>query len=327
MSLNHDAAYNLQLRQYLLSVTSYARDLAEQQMVERACPVCDRKDMSSFAFNGFFKYDHCNDCKLVFMNPTFPDETINQGFQGEDELLMQYFKLMIKFKQHLRHNKIDPKADEQLKDIYRYKKKGRLLDIGCSVGDFLHKAKHFFSVEGVEVNPHTASVAEKHFKIHRDYVVNLKLEPVYDVVTLNQILYGVPSPVDLLRDIAKILKKDGIVYINTPNSDSFAVQLYGGQCNHLYGYTTQQVFNRCSLMKLAEQSGFKVISFRTEWLDIYLTDLTVYLSDPKAFIHRRNAQIPDYADRIRKEEQMLGEMKLDLGDKGNYLVSVLVKND
>jgi SAM-dependent methyltransferase len=261
------------------------------------------------------------------MNPTIPEECINQGFNGEDELLMQYFKLMIKFKQHLRPQKVDPTTDGQLKDIYHYKKKGRLLDVGCSVGDFLHKAKHIYSVEGVEINPHTAAVAEKKFKIHRDDLAQLDLKPIYDVVTLNQILYGVPSPLDLLNQIAGVLKKDGILYINTPNSDSMAVQLYGGRCNHLYGYTTQQVFNRQSLTRLAERTGFKVVSFRTEWLDIYLTDLMVFLSDPKAFIHRRNAQLPDYADRIRAEEQMLSQMNIDLGERGNYFVSVLMKHD
>jgi SAM-dependent methyltransferase len=327
MSLNHDNAYNRQLRQYLLSVASYARDMANQPLVERACPVCGRTDLSRFAFNGFFNYDRCNQCTLVFMNPTIPEECINQGFNGEDELLMQYFKLMIKFKQHLRPQKVDPTTDGQLKDIYHYKKKGRLLDVGCSVGDFLHKAKHIYSVEGVEINPHTAAVAEKKFKIHRDDLAQLDLKPIYDVVTLNQILYGVPSPLDLLNQIAGVLKKDGILYINTPNSDSMAVQLYGGRCNHLYGYTTQQVFNRQSLTRLAERTGFKVVSFRTEWLDIYLTDLMVFLSDPKAFIHRRNAQLPDYADRIRAEEQMLSQMNIDLGERGNYFVSVLMKHD
>jgi SAM-dependent methyltransferase len=327
MSLNYDNAYIQQLRRYLLSVASYARDMASQPLVERACPVCDQTDLSRFAYNGFFNYDRCNQCTLVFMNPTFPDKIINQGFKGEDELLMLYFKLMIKFKQHLRPQIVDPTSDRQIKDIYHYKKKGRLLDIGCSVGDFLHKAKHIYSVQGVEINPLTAAVAAKHFKIHRDHLSNLDLRPVYDVVTLNQILYGVPSAVDLLKEIARVLTKDGILYINTPNSDSMAMQLYGGQCNHLYGYTTQQVFNHRSLTSLAERSGFKVVSFRTEWLDIYLADLMVFLSDPKSFIHRRNSQLPDYADRIRVEDQMLSQMNLDLGDKGNYFVSVLMKHE
>lgn len=325
MSLNHLNAYNRDLHTYLQSVATYAVGLAGHPLAQRSCPVCNGSELSAFAHNGFFNYDKCGRCGLVFMNPTFPFRQINEGFKGEDELLMQYFRLMIKYKRDLRPAKVDPMQDGQLKDIYPFKEQGRLIDIGCSLGDFLHKAKHFYDVEGIEVNPHTAAVAEEHFMIHRDYLANLDLAREYDVVTLNQILYGVPSPVDLLNEIAGILKQDGILYINTPNADSYAMQLYGGHCNHLYGYTTQQIFNHRSLSELAHRCGFKVASFRTEWLDIYLTDLLVFLEDRDNFIHRRNAQIPDYADRVRLEEEMIRHLELDLGHKGNYLAAVLVK--
>ncbi len=325
MSLNHLEAYNQDLHAYLLAVASYARELGTQNLTYRPCPVCRGTDLSGFAHNGFFNYDRCDQCGLVFMNPTFPPEQVNEGFKGEDALLMQYFQLMIKYKQPLRTTIEDPMQDGQLKDIFSFKKQGRLLDIGCSVGDFLHRAKHYYDVEGIEVNPYTADVAADHFRIHRDYLGNLALGKDYDIVTLNQILYGVPSPVDLLNEIRAVLKEDGILYVNTPNADAYAVQLYGGRCNHLYGYTTQHVFSHSALAKLAACCGFKLASFRTEWLDIYLTDLLVFLDEPDHFIHRRNAQVLDYADRIRREEELIRHMNLELGHRGNYLVAVLVR--
>jgi len=206
-----------------------------------------------------------------------------------------------------------------------FKKNGKLLDVGCSVGDFLHKARFFYEVEGVEVNPHTAAIAEKNFIVYKDFLHNLALIPEYDIVTLHQILYGNPDPIELLQDCRKILKEDGILYINTPNSNSYSMQLYKGKANHLYGYATQNVFNHKSLEKLAELTGFKITSFRTEWLDIYLSDLMVFLEKNDEFIHKKNTQITDYERQIMIEDEMMIKIDFDLGNRGNYLVAVLEK--
>jgi len=149
------------------------------------------------------------------------------------------------------------------------------------------KASHFYEVEGVEVNTLTAEIASKDFTVHRKYLHELNLGKNYDIVTLHQVLYGVPDPVTLFTEIHKVLKDDGILYVNTPNADSYAMQLYKGKANHLYGYTTQNVFCKKSIEALAARTGFRIKPFRTEWLDIYLTDLMVFLEAPEVFIHKR----------------------------------------
>ena len=180
-------------------------------------------------------------------------------------------------------------------------------------------------MEGVEINPNTAPVAEQHFTVHKHFLHELGLPPVYDVVTLHQILYGIPDPVGLLGDIHRVLKDDGILYINSPNADSYAMALYGGKANHLYGYTTMNVFNRQSLEVLAERTGFQVLTYRTEWLDIYVTDLAEFYDHPERFIHKRNCHLSDYEDKIRSEDMLHQTLNPDLGSKGNYLVAVLRK--
>lgn len=162
--------------------------------------------------------------------------------------------------------------------------------------------------------------------MHKKFLSELELSADYDIVTLNQILYGVPDPVALLKDVNRVLKDDGIVYINTPNSDSFAVKCYAGQVNHLYGYTTANLFNKRSLEALCEQSGFEIIGFRTEWMDIYLTDLAEYYSNPEQFIHKRNCHLANYEENIKKEDDLQASLDLELGDHGNYLVAVLGKS-
>ena len=324
MSLNHLKEYNREIREWLLKVFDLAAVISKENLVKRPCPVCSSAESEFFANNDHLSYVRCKQCALIYMNPAPPANRVNNGFQGEDELLMEYFALIRKYKADI-PAKPDPAVDNKLKDIYAFKSSGKLLDVGCSVGDFLHKAKYFYEVEGVEVNPHTATIAEQYFKVHKFFLRELNLNPVYDIVTLHQILYGIPDPVGLLQDIHGVLKDDGLLYINSPNADSYAMALYCGKANHLYGYTTLNVFNEQSLAALAERAGFEILSFRTEWLDIYLTDLAEFYDHPDRFIHKRNCHLAGYEEKIRLEDALHQALNPDLGGRGNYLVAVLGK--
>lgn len=331
MSLNHNNSYNQQIRAWLKSNFKYAEYLSRQNLKRRNCPVCDSVESEFFANNGFLDYVKCRGCSLVYMNPTPDLSAVQQGFQGDDQLLMDYFRIIAQFRTSPSPDKPDPTTDNKLKDIFSHKSHGRLLDIGCSVGDFMHKAKHFYEVEGLEINPVTAAIAEKSFTVHKEYLHQLiARDPAgfrmrYDIVSMHQILYGVPDPLGLLRDIHAVLKDDGILYINTPNADSHAMQLYKGKCNHLYGYTTQNVFNLAALEKLAASAGFRIASFRTEWLDIYYRDVMALQDEPAEFIHKRNSHLPHYEEHIAMEDELQSRMNLDLGVHGNYIVTVLSK--
>lgn len=325
MSLNHVKEYNREIRQWLVKVFELAAAIPKEALVRRPCPVCGSTGSGFYANNDYLDYERCDRCSLIFMNPAPAPDAVAKGFEGEDELLMDYFRVMARYRTAVPPGKPDPAADNKLRDIYALRQSGRLLDVGCSVGDFLHKAKHFYDVEGVEVNPNTAAIAEQDFTVHKKVLAELKLPPVYDIVTLHQILYGIPDVVGLLRDIRAVLKDDGLLYINSPNADSYAMELYRGKANHLYGYTTLNVFNRKSLTALAERAGFTVLSFRTEWLDIYLPDLLEFQDRPERFIHKRNCHLPDYEEKIAQEDALHRSRYGGLGDRGNYLVAVLGK--
>lgn len=324
MALNHQHAYNLEIRDWVLEVIAKAERLAKMRLERRACPVCDGPRLSAFVHNGAFAYDRCDTCGLVFQNPTLPADAVNDGFQGGDPLLMSYFEIVSRYKTG-HPAKPDPASHGKLRDIYGLRPSGRLLDIGCSVGDFLHLAKHFYEVEGLEINPVTAAIAAQSFPVHRDFLDRLNLGPVYDVVTLHQILYGVPRPLDLVRQIRDVLKPDGLLYINTPNADSYATRQFRGRCCHFYGYTSLNVFSPRAIRSLAEQAGLRVRSLRTEWLDLYMPDLLEYHDSPRTFVHKRNCHRPDYEAQIAAEDELHARFHPDLGEGGNYLVAILEK--
>ena len=322
---NRNKQYNQEIRSWLLKVFDRAAVLARGPLEMRNCPVCQSARRSVYANNGYLDYQQCDECSLTYQHPAPDAAAVDKGFTGGDPLLSEYFSITCKYSEESSATKPNPWTDAKLKDIYPLRQAGRLLDVGCSIGSFLEKARHFYEVEGVEVNPLTAAIAEKHFMVHRGYLSDLKLPREYDIVTLHQILYGVPDPVGLLRDIHGVLRQEGLLYVNTPNADSYAMALYKGRSCHLYGYTTLNLFNERSLARLAAETGFRIVSFRTEWLDIYVTDVQEFLDHPDQFIHKRNSHIADYEEKIAREDALHRALGIDLGKRGNYLVAVLEK--
>jgi len=324
MILNHNHGYNKKIREWLFNVFKFASEISKTDLESKDCPVCGSTKNSFYANNDYLDYVKCHSCELLYMNPAPAAMTIDQGFQGGDKLLDDYFSIMQQYKKEI-PEKNNPKEDNKIKDIYLFKKSGRLLDIGCSVGDFLHKAKYWYDVEGLEINPQTSKIAKQYFNVHQNFLSDLNLNNCYDIVTMHQLLYGIPDPVGLLKDIYKIMNDDGILYINSPNADSYAMQVFKGKTNHLYGYTSLNVFNKKSLQMLCKLSGFEIVSFRTEWMDVYLTDIQEFSDHPNKFIHKRNTHLKKYEENIRLEDELQSSLHMELADKGNYFVAVLKK--
>ncbi|MBU1086462.1 MAG: methyltransferase domain-containing protein [Candidatus Omnitrophica bacterium] len=150
-----------------------------------------------------------------------------------------------------------------LKKLQRYQKKGKsLLDVGCSTGFFLDEAKKKgWQVQGIELSVWAAKIAREKFNIE---VINSTIKQAhlpanyYDVVVLHDTIEHVLNPREMLMEIRKVLKPEGIVYINTPDIQSWASRIlkakwWGINRHHLF------YFSRKTLNRLLEAAGFKSI--------------------------------------------------------------------
>jgi len=93
-------------------------------------------------------------------------------------------------------------------------KRGKFLDIGCCQGalkEYLHLELDYFGVDGVDNN----------FKSYLKLDLNFKKLPfkdsTFDAVNCSAVLEHVFYPLDLLRDIKRVMKNDGILLISLPN--------------------------------------------------------------------------------------------------------------
>src|SRR5258708_33929950 len=98
----------------------------------------------------------------------------------------------------------------------------RVLDVGCFTGDFLVLLSHKGAdVYGRELKKEAVILAKKKLpgRIMRSDIASKQFpKKKFDAVTLLGLIEHVTDPVTLLSSTRKILAKNGLLMIQTPNS-------------------------------------------------------------------------------------------------------------
>jgi glycosyltransferase involved in cell wall biosynthesis/2-polyprenyl-3-methyl-5-hydroxy-6-metoxy-1,4-benzoquinol methylase len=145
---------------------------------------------------------------------------------------------------------------------------GRLLDFGCNDGeqlDIYAKLHQFEELWGLDINPTAIERTQsKGFKAHCGDLKDAPWpEQYFDVIVLSQVIEHVAHPIEVLRDLRKILKPNGHLLITCPNSTSFWARFFGLAWSHwhvpyhLFHYTPK------SIASLAEIAGFQIRHLET----------------------------------------------------------------
>ena len=156
----------------------------------------------------------------------------------------------------------------------------KILDIGCGGGLFLSLLKQQGAdVIGIELSDSRAQYAKtKHsIEIHKYPIESDFWQSRYanhfDVVTLWDVIEHVNYPEQTLRSAVNVLKRGGLLLIDTPCRDSFyhrvgeiTYRLSGGRyptflnamySSHLFGH--KQIFSTIEMRQLLEAIGLEVI--------------------------------------------------------------------
>ncbi|MBI2047583.1 MAG: class I SAM-dependent methyltransferase [Parcubacteria group bacterium] len=189
-----------------------------------SCIICNSKT-TFFLFKEGYSYNKCPACELVFVNPLPEEEHLHKEVYSKKAGYQKNRK------------KIATKENRHIKKILTYLEKQfprevgvksvlvpRLLDVGCSNGDFLYFAKlRGFDPYGVEVNELTAEVAQSRGLDVKQGTLEEAAYPndFFDAIFLGDVIEHVKDPAALLAESFRILKKDGTLIISTPNLDSF----------------------------------------------------------------------------------------------------------
>jgi SAM-dependent methyltransferase len=135
---------------------------------------------------------------------------------------------------------------------------GRLLDIGCNEGRGLRLyARNGFQVEGLELNDTAAAVARKAgFEVHTCLIEEFNPVNGYDVAVLANVLEHSVDPRKMLRDVQRILKPGGQVWISCPNNQSWLRKVFGQSWLNWHVPFHIFHFSPTTLCQLLSDTGF-----------------------------------------------------------------------
>jgi SAM-dependent methyltransferase len=250
-------------------------ELSRQLTIETedvACDLCGSRDTKSvqtltdtlYHLPGVFTLQRCIQCGLMYLNPRPTSDSIGMYYppdyapyrppiEDERHAVMRY----------MRRRKLIKRR--QLIERYSRMKQGRILDVGCATGLFLHEMQMSgWQALGTEPIRSAAEFARKQFKlkVFEGWLREAPFAPSsFDALTFWDVLEHTFSPRTDLSQAARLLKPGGLLAINIPNWDSFDRQSFGANWQgfdpprHLY------MFSHETLTQLLSQTGFDVLDW------------------------------------------------------------------
>lgn len=212
-----------------------------------------------FSRNGYHIVE-CPNCSLRWVNPRPVSAVVNEVY-GED-----YFRArkiggsahdpgveQFKRKNVLRH----------LEYIERHEPRGKLLEVGCAEGLFLRVAhERGWDVSGVELSPQAAAIAEAALpgKIFQGTLRDAKFtDGAFDVVALFDVVEHFPDPLTEMKEIFRVLRPGGLVFLLTPDCESAFARLMGPFWFEIKPNEHLYYFSDKTIGSLVEQSGLRLV--------------------------------------------------------------------
>lgn len=143
---------------------------------------------------------------------------------------------------------------------------GLLLDVGFGNGSFLKLASEMgWNAEGIDFDPEAVEAARAQgLNVRCASAEDLSAEKnQYDVITLSHVVEHVHDPIGLLRDLYRLLKPGGWLWLETPNLDSLGARRFKQNWRGLEPPRHLVLFNSTSLRMSLEKIGFQVV--RQHW--------------------------------------------------------------
>ena len=239
----------------------------------RPCPVCGSGELRDL----FAGIQECQHCQLAFVNPLRP-------YRGEHESREYFLNDYLRLHAANRDNSLAERRAHmaEMRRYFQLPEHARLLDVGCALGFMLQEAKAAgWEAIGIETSGFAAEYASQHTEcqVYQGTLQQVALpSESFDVVTLMDVLEHIAEPLDLMREIYRVLRPGGIVYVVTPNFGSFFVRLYGPQSYAVWPDQHVVYFRRGSIKQLLLMCGFRRVVTGTR--DVYEDNLKRLLRRP-----------------------------------------------
>lgn len=147
---------------------------------------------------------------------------------------------------------------------------GRLLDVGCGGGKFLVQARNCgWRVRGIDPDPKAVKQAtSRGVLVERGGIVELEaMQDEFDVITMSHVIEHVHEPLRMLKQLRKLLRPEGLLWLETPNIQSYCHHIYGNDFLSLDPPRHLFLLSHSSLQGLLKEAGFHAIQslFNPQW--------------------------------------------------------------
>lgn len=231
------------------------------------CPLCKRNRF--FEPKTYFKkcgLVKCKNCSFVFMQkiPQFYElEKIYSSYSYAEDAFLPPLTV---------------KSYETLLDEFeKFRLNNKILDVGCGRGWFLEIAKNRgWEVFGTEYSETAIKICEnKGINIKKGFIDSSEFEGIdFDIITSFEVIEHISFPEEYVFHIHKLLRKNGLFYITTPNFNSI-FRYYKKANYHIIEYPEHlSYFTKKTLTKLLKDkqftkekiytSGISLVSFQNQ---------------------------------------------------------------
>lgn len=224
------------------------------------CILCNCSNRSILFQKGEWTVFRCSHCRLGFLEPRPNQEELNKLY--EKGYFQSHYGQGLKLGSPEMKRRI-AQEDHRIKFFRSYKKRGRVVDLGCGMGYFLLACRMYgYDVEGVDISDYAANY------LKNELTIPLRLGSIeeiesgsasIDVITMWHFLEHTSNPENYLKKAYVWLKRDGLLVVDVPNYEGTDAQKKWGEWTgwdlpyHFYHFTPK------TLNDILFKYGFKVI--------------------------------------------------------------------
>jgi 2-polyprenyl-3-methyl-5-hydroxy-6-metoxy-1,4-benzoquinol methylase/ribosomal protein L37AE/L43A len=243
------------------------------------CPVCNSTDINPLltvkdytVSKEEFVIWQCGQCSLRFTQDVPDADTIGPYYQSEEYISHTNTSkgLVNQLYQRVRKLTLEQKA-KLIKDTTG-QTHGKLLDVGCGIGAFVHTMQQKgWQATGLEPDATTRKLSKELYGLELKEASELfNLPPAsFDAITLWHVLEHVHDLQSYIGQLKTLLKSTGLLFIAVPNYQSVDASIYGSSWaaydvpRHLYHFTPK------AIQVLMKQHGLQVVDEKPMWFDSF----------------------------------------------------------
>ena len=222
------------------------------------CPICEQDETRLLFNKDALSVVTCKQCGLWYVNPR-----VNRQKLEADYVETYYPPDKV---ERIRTDSMEwLQMSERLTELERHQHKGRLLDVGCGIGTFLHLAgENGWHPHGVDPSKSGCAFAKEMYQLDvqcGDLFDADFPSGHFDTITLYHVLEHISELNPLLDELRRVLKPDtGTLVIEVPNGGSLQSRLQKADWPYVHPHDHLYYFSAHSLPKLLRKHGFQNVT-------------------------------------------------------------------